>query len=87
MDDRQRFFKYGHERHSRLATGENHQPYCELTGNLRFGWKIDSERHYNVSETEKDETSIEGTFADCHSSSHDVKDRPTHLNMFSNDFF
>jgi hypothetical protein len=43
-------------------------------------------RHYNVSETEGDRTTIEGEFLDCHNNAHSVSGR-THLNMFSNDYF
>jgi hypothetical protein len=86
VDDRSRFFVYGKETHARLGTGEPHKPYCELAGSFRFGQRIDALRHYNVSETEGDRTTIEGGFLDCHNTSHSVKGR-THLNMFSNDYF
>lgn len=39
-----------------------------------------------VSETEGDETSIKGEFADCHDMRRFVE-TTTHLNMFSNDYF
>ena len=86
VDDRRRFFHYGPERHARFATGTPHLPACELAGLYRFGCAIDDCRHYNVSETEGDVTTIEGRFEDCHGAGHDVGD-VTHLNMFCNDYF
>lgn len=86
VDDNGRFFIYGFEKHSRQATGGNHRASCELAANFRFGNKIESEKHYNVSETEGDNTTIEGTFYDCHGEPH-IEDRKSHLNMFASDFF
>ena len=86
VDDHERFFIYGLETHSQFATGAPHQPSCELTGLFRFGIRLDHRRHYNVSETEGDHTTISGEFADCHSQVHTVIGR-THLNMFANDYF
>lgn len=86
VDDRQRFFQYGHERHARFPTGEPHRPYCEISGTFRFGKRIDEQRHYNVSETEGDITSISGDFWDCHERDpHEIKGR--YLNMFANSYF
>lgn len=87
VDDRDRFFHYGLERHSRFATGAPHRPFCSVTGQLRFGRVLDPDRHYNVSETEKDRTSISGDFLDCHGTIHTVSGAVTHLNMFANDYF
>ena len=86
VDDQARFFVYGNEKHARFGTGEPHRPSCALTGYFRFGTRIDSARHYNVSETEGDRTRIEGEFDDCHDAKR-VVPATTHLNMFSNDFF
>lgn len=86
VDDRRRFFEFGLEQHARLATGEPHRPSCALNAYFRFGNRIDSTRHYNVSETEGDRTSIEGEFENCHDIRVSVP-AATHLNMFSNDFF
>lgn len=66
VDDLDRFFVYGKERHAKFETGGNHHPYCEVAGHLRFGKRIDFSRHFNVSETEGDVTTISGTFYDCH---------------------
>jgi hypothetical protein len=86
VDDRHRFFDYGQERHAFFATGGNHRCSCEVSGKLRFGRRIDERRHYNVSQTEGDETVISGNFPDCHDHVHYVAKR-THLNMFANDYF
>lgn len=86
VDDKQRFFHYGLERHARFPTGDPHLTYCEIAGMFRFGRRVDELRHFNVSETEGDETTIVGRFADCHGEEHDVTDG-THLNMFCNDSF
>jgi hypothetical protein len=86
VDDNKRFFSYGFEKHARQSTGGNHRPSCELSANFRFGRKIESEKHYNVSETEGDDTTIEGTFRNCHGEAHPEK-RETHLNMFASDFY
>ncbi len=86
VDDALRFFKYGHERHARFATATPHIPACEVAGLFRFGARLDEVRHYNVSETEGDETTVSGDFSDCHGHIHAVPEQ-SHLNMFANDFF
>jgi hypothetical protein len=89
VDDADRFFVFGRERHSRFATGGDHRLSCEIAGNMRFGKTIDPGRHFNVSETEGDSTSISGEFRDCHNVERLVKTHPhvSHLNMFANDYF
>lgn len=86
VDDEKRFFIYGHEKHSRFATGDPHITSCEICGHFRFGKRIDPLRHYNVSETEGDDTSISGNFSDCHGTNHAVGQKK-YLNMFPNDYF
>lgn len=86
VDDSKRFFVFGHERHSIPETGGDHLPSCALNAQFRFGCRIDGERHYNVSETEGDNTVIKGIFRNCHDVEKD-ETRPTHLNMFSNDMY
>lgn len=86
VDDKARFYQYGFERHAQFATGGDHKPFCEINGIFRFGRKLDRGRHYNVSETENDTTSIAGDFPDCHDAVHKVG-KTSHLNMFSNDYF
>ena len=85
VDKAQRFFRYGHEMHARFETGGEHKRSCHVNGIFRFGNRIADNRHYNVSEGEGDETSISGTFIDCHNTRRPGKG--THLNMFPNDFF
>ncbi|WP_158824215.1 hypothetical protein [Granulicella sp. S156] len=86
VDDLKRFFAYGLETHAQFATGVPHHAYCEIGGLFRFGVRLDERRHYNVSETEGDRTTIEGNFPDCHDQVHAVTGK-THLNMFANDYF
>lgn len=86
IDDEEKYFKYGKERHAKLETGGSHSISCEINGNFRFGKRIDASRHYNVSYGTGDDTYISGAFANCHDEIRDVK-TTTHLNMFSSDFF
>lgn len=85
VDDDAKLFDYGKERHAQLATGEPHTSMCVLTGRFRFGWRIPTDRHYNVTKEVGALTKIGGHFADCHGAMIHVPER-THLNMFSNDF-
>lgn len=86
VDDRNRFFVYGHEQHSSPETGNDHQPYCELAARFRFGYGLDSSRHYNVSQTEGDRTIVDGEFYNCHGVLKKER-KTTHLNMFSSDMY
>ena len=85
VDDDGKLFDYGKERHAQLATGKPHTSICMLTGNFRFGWRIHTDRHYNVTKEYGGLTKIAGSFPDCHGELIQVTDR-THLNMFSNDY-
>jgi hypothetical protein len=85
VDDQQKLFDYGKERHARLATGAPHNSMCVLTGNLRFGRRIPTDRHYNVTREVGAFTKISGSFPDCHGAVVEVAER-SHLNMFSNDY-
>ncbi len=85
VDDDDKLFDYGKERHAQLATGAPHTSMCVLTGSFRFGWRIPTDRHYNVTKEVGALTKIGGHFADCHGALIHVPER-THLNMFSNDF-
>lgn len=85
VDDDEKIFKYGLERHAVLATGEPHTVDCILTGNFRFGKRIPTDRHYNVSKEVGKDTWIGGLFTDCHDAVHNVTPT-THLNIFSNDY-
>ena len=86
VDHSKRYFHYGLERHAQFDTGGDHLPSCSLNGHFRFGRRIDAGRHYNVSETDGDVTSISGVFSNCHDMKIEVT-RHFHLNMFANDFF
>jgi len=85
VDDDEKLFDYGKERHAQLATGHPHNSTCVLTGNFRFGWRIPTDRHYNVTREVGALTRIAGSFPDCHGAMIQVAER-THLNMFSNDY-
>ncbi len=83
VDDRDRHFDYGLERHARVAvTGEGHSVTCALNSMFRFGLRYDPERHYNVSFPGKDDA-FEGDIENCHGTTkHEW--RKSHLNMFPN---
>lgn len=84
-DDDDKLFNYGLERHARLATGHPHTPVCVLKGNFRFGRRIPTDRHYNMTKERGQGTQIGGEFSDCHDHPYTVQ--PTgHLNIFSNDY-
>lgn len=85
VDDDDKLFQYGLERHAQLATGTPHTHVCTLTGNFRFGKRIVTNRHYNVTKESGQGTQIAGEFADCHDEVHLVAPK-SHLNMFSNDY-
>lgn len=85
IDDNRLHFIFGKETHEVLPTGSPHQPHCELTGNYRFGRKISTNKHFNVSQGDGDQTYITGTFRNCHDSPITPSNGRTHLNMFSND--
>ncbi|KGR93961.1 hypothetical protein [Burkholderia sp. ABCPW 111] len=85
VDDNDKLFQYGLEHHARVATGSPHTSVCVLTGSFRFGRKIATDRHYNVTKENGDRTEIAGTFVGCHDDQYVVQ--PTsHLNIFSNDY-
>jgi hypothetical protein len=86
VDDRGRFFVLGKELHARVGSGGDHKPSCTVTSMFRLGFRIDDRHHYNVSEGEGDNTSVSGTFVNCHDMQRSVGSE-SHLNMFSNDFF
>ncbi|RUL78255.1 hypothetical protein [Dyella choica] len=84
VDEDQKLFDYGKEIHAQLPTGEPHFTMCELTGTFRFGKRIPTNRHFNVTYEWGQETRIEGSFPNCHDDMVDVP-QSTHINMFSND--
>ncbi|HHB7052115.1 TPA: hypothetical protein ACN7KQ_003137 [Klebsiella pneumoniae] len=87
IDDDSKHFIFGKEEHSKLGTGDPHLAHCVVNGNFRFGKKIVTDHHYNVSKGDGDKTSISGNFPNCHDEIITVNKGKTHLNMFSNDHF
>ena len=85
VDDDDKIFQYGLEHHAQLATGAPHTPLCALTGKFRFGRRIATDRHYNVTKELGPRTKIAGNFPDCHDHVHSITPT-THLNIFSNDY-
>lgn len=86
VDDRDKHFVFGKEVHSSYETGPPHLLSCKINANFRFGKRINSTRHFNVSCGDGDNTQISGSFPNCHDEF--TLARPvTHLNMFSNDYF
>lgn len=86
VDDHEKHFEFGKETHSVLDTASPHLPSCEIAGNFRFGKKISTNKHYNVSKGDGDNTNISGTFLNCHDETNNIS-KTTHINMFTNDFF
>lgn len=87
IDDEDKYFIFGKESHEILPTGSPHLAHCELNGNYRFGMKILTDKHFNVSQGDSDKTYIYGDFQNCHNETINVtkSSNRTHLNMFSND--
>lgn len=84
IDGNDKHFIYGPETHSSIATGAPHEAYCEFNGTFRFGKRIPTDRHFNVSKGRGDDTKIAGTFPNCHGEDIVVQ-KQTHINMFAND--
>lgn len=84
-DDRNMFFEYGHEEHSRFDTGGSHLISCQINGLFRFGKRLEESRHFNVTQGDADKSLFSVSFSNCHDEPHEVV-RRTHVNMFSNDF-
>ena len=86
VDDKDRYFGYGHENHGSFDTAHPHTRACEINGTFRFGRRLESiHRHFNVFYDQKNKTVISGNFVDCHETISSVSER-THLNVFCNDF-
>lgn len=86
QDSCERYFRFGHEVHSRYETGGAHEVVCAVNGRYRFGGALDQERHFNVTVGDSDrKTPISCSLPNCHGEVVTVKGR-THINMFSNDF-
>ncbi|ELE7141960.1 hypothetical protein RB981_002729 [Vibrio cholerae] len=86
IDDQNRHYQLGMERHSKHETGGEHTIVCDFRAKFRFGCKIDKERHFNVSAGDSDNSKLNTTFKHCHGSNEITVKGATHVNMFSNDF-
>lgn len=85
VDDQVKLFQYGLEQHAQLATGAPHNALCVLLGTSRFGRRVPTNRHYNVTKEKGAETEISGCFMGCHDDPYEVTAK-SHLNIFSNDY-
>jgi hypothetical protein len=85
VDDDGKHFDFGNEVHARADTGPPHGVPCQIANRVRFGRQIDSQRHFNVTQGDKQRSQISGAFPNCHGQVVQVA-ATTHLNMFSNDF-
>ena len=85
VDTEAKLFEFAKEIHAELATGEPHTPVCEIQGNFRYGKRIATNRHFNVTRESGSRTRISGYFPNCHDDLVEVKET-THINMFSNDY-
>jgi hypothetical protein len=61
-----------------------HNTLCIIANRLRFGQWFDGRTHYNVSRAKS--ASMKGAYPDCHGTPKQHK-KPSHINMFTNDFF
>ncbi|MCY1548335.1 hypothetical protein D9M68_844390 [compost metagenome] len=85
-DDAERYFKYGHERHSRYETGAPHTGTCLINGQFRLGWPLEQDRHFNVTVGDSDaKEQMTCQLPNCHNELVHTRNK-SHINMFSNDF-
>lgn len=85
-DDAERYFKYGHERHSRYETRAPHTGACRMNGSFRLGWPLEQDRHFNVTVGDSDtKEQITCQLPNCHNEIVHTRSK-SHINMFSNDF-
>lgn len=84
VDDEGKHFEISLEHHAEAETGPPHDLVCSLTKTFRFGFRIDSKTHYNVS-SQRDSQRLSGKFLNCHLSEMRYRD-VTHLNVFPNNF-
>jgi hypothetical protein len=85
VDDDDKHFEFGKEVHCKPGSGGDHVVACQMHVKFRFGRKIDSTRHFNVTQGDKDDSRISGDFLDCHGAVIETR-KKTHINMFSSDF-
>jgi len=85
IDDRGRHFSLGDEDHS-LHDTKDHELICDIKAKYRFGCKINSRKHFNVSAGDKDSSRLSTDFHHCHGDEIISVKNKSHVNMFSNDF-
>lgn len=85
IDDKNRHFSLGDEDHS-LHDTKDHETLCDISAKYRFGCKIDSRKHFNVSAGDKDSSKLSTEFYHCHGDDVIKIRNKSHVNMFSNDF-
>lgn len=87
VDEKRYFFEYGKENHAQHETDikKGHDFFCDISAKFRFGVKIEERKHFNVCKDDKENSSIESIFEDCHGGDVTIK-KITHINMFSNDY-
>lgn len=85
VDNDGKHFEFGKEVHCKPGTGGAHVAACQIHVKYRFGRRIDSTRHFNVTQGDKDQSTISGNFLDCHGAKVETK-KKSHINMFSSDF-
>ncbi|WP_018896462.1 hypothetical protein [Rhizobium sp. 2MFCol3.1] len=82
IDDKDRFFSYGLERHAVPETSiPPHNHHCILNSYTRFGKAFDRRRHFNMSLATG---LITGSFPDCHGDKVPRKN-VEHVNIFPSD--
>ena len=85
LDNANKYFDLGDERHAHHETGHPHDSYCNLKAHLRFGFKLDARQHFNVSYDSDNTALINGSYLNCHEEDISFRKR-VHLNIFTNDF-
>lgn len=85
IDDANKYFDLGDERHAHHETGHPHDIFCNLKAHLRLGFKLDERQHFNVSYDAANISKINGNYLNCHEEPVTFKGR-VHLNIFTNDF-
>ncbi|MHA0989016.1 hypothetical protein [Enterobacter ludwigii] len=87
VDEKRYYFEYGKELHAQHETDskKGHDHFCDLSAKFRFSIKLEERKHFNVCKDDKENSSIQGTFENCHGVDIVISKR-THINMFSNDY-
>ncbi|WP_313162442.1 hypothetical protein [Kosakonia cowanii] len=87
VDEKKYYFEYGKEKHAQHETDpqKGHDHFCDFSARFRFSIKIEERKHFNVCKDDRENSSIQGTFENCHGEDTLISKR-THINMFSNDY-